>query len=129
MIVNPGDGLWIQGSTGDSITTAGKVGRSDVDVVWATDGFRLIANPYPIAVSVADLVFSFVSGDLYGVSIQTLDSTGVTIENITWDDWSYDDPCWVDSRGNPATTMIAPGTAVWIQASAGDSLRIPAPEL
>ena len=73
--------------------------------------------------------FTFETDDLYGISIQTLNATGATIENITWDDWTYDEPCWVDGDGNPATTMIAPGSAVWIQAGAGDTLRIPAPEL
>ena len=129
MVVSPGDGLWIQGATGDSITTAGKVGTSDVDVVWETDGFRLVANPYPVAVSVADLVFTTTAGDLYGISIQTLNATGGTVDNITWDDWTYEAPCWVDSDGNPATATIDPGTAVWIQAGEGDTLRIPAPEL
>lgn len=127
LVVKPGDGLWIQGADGDAIQTAGEVGQEDIIATWDAAGFKLVANSFPVPVSINDLVF--VTEDRSNISIQVLSSGGVDIENITWDEWSFDEPCWVDKDGNVATLTVQPGQALWIQGAVGDSLRIPAPEL
>ena len=126
--------MWIQGSSdSDKVQSAGEVGKEDVIVSWTEAGFKLVANSYPIPVSVSDLIFN--TGDIYMISIQTLSKGGKTVDDIYWNDWteypagSGEYGFWDDGSDKPTEFQIQPGQALWIQASAGDSLRIPAPEL
>ncbi len=122
----PGEGMWTQGLEGYNIQTAGKVGTSDV-VVTLTDGNVAVGNPFPVAVSIQDIVAT--GADLTNVAIQTLDEYGRAVETFSWNDWAFDEPCWVDDNLDKATRTFAAGEGLWVQGVSGYTLRIPAPEL
>ena len=125
-VFSPGAGMWIYGVDGYNIQTAGKVETSDV-VVTLADGFVAVGNPFPVSVSIQDIVAT--GDDLSYVAIQTLDSAGRAAETFTWNDWMYESPCWVDDELNQTTRTFAPGEGVWVYGVAGYTLRFPAPEL
>ena len=127
----PGEGIWVQGAIGDKMTTAGEVGKSDIIVPLAT-GNVLVGNGFPVSLSVQDIVVT--ANDIYGVAIQTLTAGGKADEFFTWNDWTeYPENSgefpgfWDDGSGVPSTKVFAPGVALWVQGTTGDSLRIPAP--
>jgi len=128
----PGEGLWIGGKAGDTLQTAGQVGSSDV-VLNLVEGNCLVANPFPVPLSINDIVFTAAS--MYDVSLQTLTPAGLMDTMWTWNDWTIQDPqteefigFWDDGSGEISTFELQPGEALWIGAKEGDSLRIPAPE-
>ena len=65
------------------------------------------------------------------VYIQTLDFGGYTLNAYSWNDWAYDNPCWVNDDYEKAEGVtFAPGEGLWIQGSSeNQSIRFPAPEL
>ena len=65
------------------------------------------------------------------VEIQILTPGGNTDSFYTWNDWMYENPCWVDADLNEVTDVtFAPGQGLWVMGSSTEQgLRFPAPEL
>ena len=126
----PGQGLWVMGaSASQAIQSAGKVGASDV-VVTLRNGGTATGNPFPVAVNLNDIVPT--GDDLSdNVEIQILTPGGNTESFYTWNDWMYENPCWVDADLNEAKGVtFNPGQGLWVMGSSTDQgLRFPAPEL
>ncbi len=126
---DPGQGLWVTGSTTEqAIQTAGKVGSADV-VITLREGATPTGNPFPVAIDLNDIL---PEGDGISdtVSIQTLSASGKTVNMYTWNDWANDQPCWVDDNLLPVTEVsFNPGEGLWVTGSStAQTLRFPAPE-
>lgn len=53
------------------------------------------------------------------VVISTLDAYGFTVDTYAWNDWVAEVPCWVNDSFEPVEDVsLAPGQALWVQASA-----------
>ena len=126
----PGQGLWVMGaSASQGLQAAGKVGTSDV-VVALRNGGTATGNPFPVSVDLNDIVPT--GDDLSdNVEIQILTPGGNTDSFYTWNDWMYENPCWVDADLNEVTDVtFAPGQGLWVMGSSTEQgLRFPAPEL
>ena len=70
-------------------------------------------------------------GAVDNVTIQTLDAYGRTIDSYTWNDYMYDDPCWVDGSFEMVEGVtFAPGQGLFVLgSSSAQTLQFPAPEL
>ena len=125
-----GQGLWVSGSTdSQGIQTAGKVRTEDVSVQLRF-GATATGNPFPTALSLEDIVPQ--GDDLSdNVEIQTLDAFGRTVDAYMWNDWMYENPCWVDNEMNAVEGIeFSAGQGLWVSgASDTQYLRFPAPEL
>ena len=126
-----GQGLWTVGSSSDQgVQSAGRVCKDDA-VMQLQSGATGIGNPFPVPVALTDIIPE--GDDLSdNVNIQTLNNAGYTVKSYTWNDWMYDDACWVDDDTFEAAedvTFIA-GEGLWVVGSSNTQyLRIPAPEL
>ena len=125
-----GSALWVQASSvAQALQSAGKVGTEDT-VVQLKNGNTAVGNPFPVAVDLQDIVPE--GNDLSdNIAIATLDEAGYTVDTYVWNDWSYDDPCWVnDSFEKVEGVSIAAGQGLWVQGSSDTQyLRFPAPTL
>ena len=131
----PGLGLWVTGTGSDAgIQSAGKVGTSDV-VVQLRSGATATGNPFPTSISLQDIV---PQGDNVntegGITIQTLDAFGRTVDSYMWIDWSADDDIvgWCDGNFEVVEGVsFAAGKGLWVTgtSNSGEYLRFPAPEL
>ena len=65
------------------------------------------------------------------VEIQTLDAAGKTVSSYYWNDYMYDDPCWVDGDYTKVEGVtFEPGQGLWIFGSSSEqSIVFPAPGL
>ena len=65
------------------------------------------------------------------VAIQTLNAAGQTVDTYTWNDYMFDEPCWVnDDFEQVSGVEFAAGTGLWVYGSStAQYLRFPAPEL
>ena len=132
-----GTGLWIFGADGLSIQSAGQVNTSDV-AVELRSGATAIGNPYPMAVSLADIL-PVGDGASDTVEIQTLDAYGYTAKSYMWIDYAgegWDQAGWIDYNAEVGdyyelvTDVTFPaGAGLWVFGSEGLSIRFPAPEL
>ena len=133
VIFNPGQGLWVFGSTsGQSVQFAGKVGTADISV-QLQNGATGTGNPFPVSLDLADIV---PVGDNLSdnVAIQTLDAFGRTVNNYIWNDWMYDNACWTDGSDDSeivtGDVSFEPGRGLWVFGSSDSQyLQFPAPEL
>ena len=129
----PGQGLWVYGASAEQgIQTAGKVGTDDVQVTLCS-GFVAVGNPFPVAISLQDIVPTG-DGTSDCVSIQTLDFAGRAVDTYTWCDWagdSGDQEAWSDGSGEIIEGVtFAPGQGLWVYGSSAEQgIRFPAPEL
>ena len=125
-----GAGLWTYGSAvGQGIQTAGVVGTEDV-VVQLKPGATATGNPFPTTLTLDEIVPE--GGDTSdNVAIQTLNAAGQTVDTYTWNDYMYDNPCWVnDDFEQVSGVKFAAGTGLWVYGSStAQYLRFPAPEL
>ena len=130
----PGQGLWVQGTSTDAaVQSVGKVGSSDV-TVQLRKGATATGNPFPVAISLQDIVPTGTDVDTEGgVNIQVLDAYGVTVNQYLWIDWSADDDIvgWCDGSFNLVENVtFEPGQGLWVQGTSSDAyLRFPAPQL
>ena len=126
----PGQGLWIQGKdASNQIQTAGEVGTNDI-TIQLRFGFTAVGNPFPVAVSLQDIV----ANNVNTIVIQTLTAGGKTVDSYQYIDWAgpdYDQTAWADGDGNIVSDVeFAPGQGLWVQgASDSDAITFPAPEL
>ena len=52
------------------------------------------------------------------VYIQTLTAGGLTLNSYSWNDWAYDEPCWVnDDYEKIEGVTFAAGQGLWVQAT------------
>lgn len=126
----PGQGLFVLGSSSSQgIQSAGKVGTSDVLVQLRMNG-TLAGNPFPVGINLQEIV---AEGDdiVDNVTIQTLDAYGRTVDSYTWNDYMYDDPCWVDGNYEIVEGVnFGGGQGLFVLGSSSSQyLRFPAPEL
>ena len=129
----PGQGLWVQGDSGEQIIqTAGKVGTSDV-VIQLRAGATVSCYPSPGAIDLQDIVCGDGCSD--SVFIMTLDDIGLAVDTFSWVDWygdNGDEKCWLDgaTMERAEGVIFQPGQGLWIQ---GDSnvqyITFPAVEL
>lgn len=129
--VTPGMAFWTSGSEADQIVqTSGEVGTQDV-VVNLREGYTLVGNPFPVDVSLQDIVAGGNEAS-DNVTLSTIDEFGTAIDTYAWNDWlDEDNPCWVDGSFEPVSGVtFAPGVGLWTSGS-NDSqfVRFPAPEL
>ena len=132
-----GAGLWVFGADGLSIQSTGQVNTSDV-AVELRSGATAIGNPYPMAVSLADIL-PVGDGAADTVEIQTLDAYGYTAQSYMWIDYAgedWDQAGWIDNNAELGdfyelvTDVTFPaGAGLWIFGADGLSIRFPAPEL
>ena len=137
VIFPAGAGLWVFGADGLSIQSAGQVNTSDV-AVELRSGATAIGNPYPMAVSLADIL-PVGDGAADTVEIQTLDAYGYTAQSYMWIDYAgedWDQAGWIDNNAELGdfyelvTDVTFPaGAGLWIFGADGLSIRFPAPEL
>ena len=126
----PGQGLWVYGANGtQGLQSAGKVGKSDV-AVQLQNGATGTGNPFPTSVALTDIL-PLGDGTSDTVYIQTLDAYGRTVDSYYWNDWMYENPCWVDGEYNAVTDVnFVAGQGLWIYgANSEQSIQFPAPEL
>ncbi len=129
----PGQALWVGASSANqSLQTAGSVGQSDV-VVQLCSGGILAGNPFPVAMTLGDLIPSGES-TYNNISVQILDAYGRTDKNYVWTDAggeSWDQIGWVDDENNLVTdVVISAGQGLWIGGSSAEQyITFPAPEL
>jgi len=125
-----GSALWVQASSiAQALQSAGKVATEDA-VVQLKNGNTAVGNPFPVDVDLQDIVPE--GDDLSdNIAIATLDEAGYTVDTYVWNDWSYDDPCWVnDSFEKVEGVTISAGQGLWVQGSSDTQyLRFPAPTL
>ena len=129
----PGAGLWVTGTgSGAAIQSAGAVGTADVQVQLRS-GATATGIPYPTTVALQDIV---PAGDSVntdgGITIQTLDAGGVTVDMYQWINWPADGIVgWCDDDWNVVDGVtFAAGQGLWVTGdSSGAYLRFPAPEL
>ena len=81
-----GTGLWVSGADSLTITTAGEVLKDSVraDLV---DGFRLVANPFPVAVKLTNIVPSGAeqyTASVNPIALQTLDAMGNAAQSYSY---------------------------------------------
>ena len=127
-----GQGLWVYGSSADEgLQSAGQVGTNDVTVTLRF-GATPTGNPFPVSIDLQDII---ATGDtaVDNVNIRVLDSAGRTVEgsDYTWNDYMYDDPCWVNADFEKVEGVsFAPGQGLWVYGSSdSEGLCFPAPEL
>ena len=129
----PGAAVWVQASRSEQgVQTAGQVGSSDV-VVKLRSGNTAVANPFPVAVDLQDILPTG-EGTSDNVYASTLDALGYTIKTYSWVNWAGDNgdqEAWIDDDfAIVEGVKIAPGAGLWVQGSSGSQgIRIPAPEL
>ena len=126
----PGAGLWIQGSSSEQgIQSAGQVGESDT-LIQLRFGATATGNPTPVTIDLQDII---PEGDETSdnVSLQTLNSSGKTVQMYFWNDWACDEPCWVDDNFEKVEGVtFGPGAGLLVSGSSDSQyLRFPAPEL
>lgn len=124
-----GQGFFVLGSsTSQALQSAGKVGTSDI-TVRLRENATLTGNPFPVSVALQDIVAT--GDDVNSVQIQTLDEYGRTVDSYTWNDYMYDDACWVNDDMEEVTGItFAPGQGLFVLGSTTEQfLRFPAPEL
>jgi len=125
-----GTGLWTYGSAIDQgIQTAGAVGKEDV-VVQLKSGATATGNPFPTTLSLSEIL---PEGDdtSDNVAIQTLNAAGQTVDTYTWNDYMYEEPCWVNDDFEQVTGVeFSAGAGLWVYGSSTTQyLRFPAPTL
>ena len=126
----PGQGLFVLGSsTSQSVQSAGKVGTSDVRVQLRMNG-TLAGNPFPTDVDLQEIVAEG-EGIVDNVTIQTLDAYGRTVDSYTWNDYMYENPCWVDDNYEAVEGVtFGAGQGLFVLGSSSNQyIRFPAPEL
>ena len=125
MTIAPGEGLYAGAPDSSfSLQSAGQVATSDIAVVLRF-GSKHVVNPTPVALNLNDInedgKFLRVIGydveagyEDAGVTVQTLDTYGRTIETYTWYDVPGDFYGWLDSSDNYVEDVtVAPGESVY----------------
>ena len=130
----PGQGLWLTGIDGETITTAGKVYQADLSVTLADDS-QMLGNPYASPIGLAENIEIDIAscyGDIY---IEMLDSAGYTTDTYYWyknagfraDGWYNDDG---DQIGEDVDDVVFPaGQGLWVNGieDAGFNFTSPIP--
>ena len=130
-----GEGLWVYSMMGEAVAfqSSGEVGEADICFPLDDDyGAAAVANGFPVAVKLNDIVLEAAQGvDLgYNIEIQKLNNWGGTVEGI---DYTWDGTKWTDTDTGaaiPDSVVIAPGEGLWVYNMTGEAVifRIPAPE-
>ena len=86
---NVGDGLWVDSPSADfKLQTAGQV-MSASAAVTLREGFKMVANPTPVAVDLTDITvtgYDEEDGTAEEVSVQTLNKNGGMVNQYLWYD-------------------------------------------
>ena len=135
-----GTGLWLYGSDNLSFVSSGEVIMDTVQCDL-TNGFRMVANPYPVAIKLSSIEITGAdqyTGTINPIELQTLKTDGTTDLAYTYHkgdtsrDYNKFDG-WYDGKKavkpDTATEVLIPaGAAVWVYASGNDfKLVIPSP--
>ena len=126
-----GQGLFTTGTgTGAAIQYAGKVGTADV-VVQLRAGATASGNPFPTTISLQDILPEGENIDTDGgITIQTLDANGLTVDSYMYLDWGSPKGWCDDSYSVVENITFGPGQGLFITGTkATEYLRFPAPEL
>jgi hypothetical protein len=115
VLVGQGDAVWLKmGSSGADAIMAGEVPMAGSITNTLGVGFNLVANPYPVAMTL---------GDIPAASVSDLDVV------FLWNGSSYEDYTfyagfgWFDPSFNPAETIpVAVGQGFWLKSAAGGAL-------
>ena len=138
-----GTGLWVSGLESFKMTVSGEVVKTPLATTFDEDGSKLIANPFPVAVKLTDMVFDIgetakVSGEL---NIQLLNKNGFMDKSYSYykgqgsrtkhpvDGWYDEDTGLIISEENENIPVFTAGVALWVSALEGWSVTIPAPKL
>ena len=134
--LNVGDGLWVDApSSAFKLQTSGQVMSSSA-AVTLREGFKMVANPTPLAVDLTDITvtgYDAVSGSAGEASVQTLDKNGSMVSQYYWYDaidgadvyygWYDADAGDFVGEGDVA---VGAGEALWVDAPSTDfSLVLP----
>lgn len=133
VVFEAGQAFWVQGE-GLTIQGSGAVNFAPVTVTTAPNGNTAIANPYPVAITLADISvsgYNLEDGAWGELKMTVLDNAGMeaydnngNIMNYYW----YDNPDvaagWYDGNGEvqwPEATSFPAGQGFWIQ---GEGLTV-----
>lgn len=128
---NAGDGFWLTGGQ-KLVTSSGAVltgTQVDVDTTAAGAGSMIVANPYPVAVDLADItVARDGSGSTYYISgavvAQVLNNNGTTKESYYWYyNRTHGDKSgtegWYTTVSGAADTLVTKASNIKLQPSEG----------
>ena len=133
--VNSGEGLWIYSMMGEPVTFQSSGQVSETDIIQELDkdyGAVAVANGFPVAVKINDIVLSTAEGvDLgFNIEIQKLNNWGGSVDGVSY---SWDGTKWIDTYTNLPLSddvVVNPGEGLWVYNMTGEAvnLRVPAPE-
>ena len=136
VVLDAGDGLWVQGDDGFVLLYNGEVLTDTQVPVPLRPGFKAAANPFPVAL---DLIKVTVDGEAYvpgesgdTVFVNVLNDDGSAACNYSWMDYEGDyEPGWynVDDDYAPLEAdqvVLEPGQGLWVQGDDGFDLQFPA---
>ena len=136
-MVDPSQGFWVQSVGGGTVLAKGEVASSGV-VQIPENLMAIVANPFPVEVSVQSVVasedFSVEGGDW----IKLYDPTTRLYTKLFWYGQGYlyenadaAEPLpyagWGDDAQNIASATINPGQGFWVQSVGGGTLTFPNP--
>lgn len=136
--VAPGEGFWMQTAAAAKLVTAGEVVTNGT-VATPANSMTLIVNPYPVEVSLQDLVGTNL--DEYGAdwvrfwnpttrTYTTAFFFGAAADGGVYTDNSYGTligPGWGDLEQVVVNYTIGVGEGFWVQTSSAASISFPAP--
>ena len=126
MLLNVGDGLWVDAPSSDfNLQSAGQVMSAPANVTLR-EGFKMIANPTPVAVDLTDITiagYDKEEGTEEEVSVQTLDKNGGRVNLYLWIDITDGDDVyygWIDADSGEfikaGDVSVGAGEALWVDA-------------
>ena len=134
-----GLGVWVLAANDGVMTIAGEVSSKTTDSISLSEGYNMVANPYPGAVKIADfckLDSSFAGYDNKGKFATTMrvwNGNGYTTYGWSGtsgtdidDDPDYDNQ-WLDQKCEITDAILPFGTAVWINAANDGTATFSAP--
>ena len=125
-----GDGLWVYAPNSDfGLQTAGQVMAASATVTLR-EGFKMVANPTPIAVDLTDITvtgYDEEEGTEEDVSVQTLNKNGGRVDQYYWYDVVDGNDVyygWLDGATSDFIEVgdveVGAGAALWVYAPSTD---------
>lgn len=116
VLVGEGDGVWLQGGTAAAeLLIAGEVPSAGSITNTLVAGFNMVANPYPVAMTLGELPADSLSDE----------DVVFTWDGSTYTKYTYFTaaPGWFDNLFAPADDVeVAVGDAFWLDSAAGGAL-------
>ena len=141
VMLQPGEGLWVNSSAEQDFTlqSKGEVASLDVPTVLIEGGLTCV-NPTPVNVDLGDCYVDNYDGSTgEDVEVQTLNEYGATDKSYIWKDLTYkgvkyygwyldgEDPYAELDDGDKVT--IKPGQGVWVNSSNEQDFRLVWPKV